>query len=150
MFKKKIVLLLVIAVGFMSACVSSNIGGIHASREVAEQIEKFDAQPNYRYWYLNQENNPFGIVGLDRDYRLDADPMWQAVAPDSAIFRKVVALIQSFPVPGSYVSGFTITDPQGRPIGLWYSSFSAGITVDPQTQVVSIATIMPWVFNDDF
>jgi hypothetical protein len=134
----------------MTACSPSRIGGIHSSREVAEQFESQAAQPNYRYWYLNQENHPFGVVGLERDYRLDDDPMWQAVAPDSEIFRKVVGLVQSFPMPGSYASGFSITDPGGRRIGHWYSSLSAGITVDPQAKIVSITTIMPWVFNEDF
>lgn len=150
MSRRNAVLILVMAAGFMTACSLSRIGGIHSNREVTEQFEKLAAQPNYRYWYLNQENNPFGVVGLEQDYRLDEDPMWHAVAPDSEIFRKVVGLVQSFPVPGSYASGFAITDPGGRQIGRWYSSLSAGITVDPQTKIVAITTIMPWVFNDDF
>jgi hypothetical protein len=90
------------------------------------------------------------VAGLDREYRLDDDRMWQAVDPDSATFRKVVGLVQSFPVPNSYTSGVAITDPEGRQIGVWYSSLGAGITVDPQTKIVSISTMMPWIFNDHF
>jgi hypothetical protein len=150
MFNKRVVLPLVVAAVFAAACSLSNIGGIRESREAAEQLEKLTVKPNYRYWYLNLENNPFGVVGLEREYRLDDDPMWQPVAPDSAAFRKVVGLVQSFPLPNSYTSGFAITDPQGRQIGVWYSSLLAGITVDPQTQIVSISTVMPWIFNDEF
>jgi hypothetical protein len=76
--------------------------------------------------------------------------MWHAVDPDSATFRKVVGLVQSFPLPNSYTSGFVITDPQGRRIGVWYSSLSAGITVDLQAKIVSISTIMPWIFNERY
>lgn len=147
---RNIVLVLVMATGIMTACTLTKIGGVHGSREVTEQFEKLAARPNYRYWYLNQENNPFGVAGLERDYRLDDDPTWHAVDPDSDVFRKVVGLVQSFPMPGSFTAGFVITDPEGRQIGHWYSSLSAGITVDPQTKIVSITTIMPWVFNEHF
>jgi hypothetical protein len=144
------VLVWVLAAGLLAACSLPRVGGIHNSREATEQFERLTAQPNYRYWYLNQENNPFGVAGLERDYRLDDGPMWHAVEPDSDVFRKVVGLVQSFPMPGSFTAGFVITDPEGRQIGHWYSSLSAGITVDPQTKIVSITTIMPWVFNEHF
>jgi len=92
-------------------------GGIRMSREVTEQFEKLEVKPNYRYWYLNQENSPYGVAGLDREYRLDDDRMWQAVDPDTATFRKVVGLVQSFPLPNSYTSGFAITDRRGARSG---------------------------------
>jgi hypothetical protein len=147
---KKAVAALVIAASLMAACSVTNIGGIHLSREVELQFERFGARPDYRYWYLNQENNPFGVVGLDHAYMLEDDPNWQPVAPDSDSFRKIVGLVQSFPLPGQTTSGYAITDPQGRQIGVWYSSLGAGITVDPQTKTVSISTMMPWLFNEDF
>jgi hypothetical protein len=140
------------AIGMMLfiACSATHIGRIRNSPEVTRQFENLQVDPDYRYWYLNQENNPFGVVGLDRDYRLNGGPMWQPVAPDSPIFEKVVGLVQDFPLPGSYASGFQITDPTGRVIGVWYSSLPAGIAVDSSTRLVSISTAMPWVFNDDF
>jgi len=143
-------LVIAAALGVGTACSMSTVGGIRQSREVTRQFEALEVNPNYHYWYLNQENNPFGVAGLDREYRLRDDPIWQPVAADSASFRNVVGLVQWFPVPNSYTSGFAITDPEGRQIGVWYSSLSAGITADPQTKVVSITTMMPWVFNDNF
>ena len=56
-----------------------------------------------------------------------------------------MGLVQSFPVPSSMTTGYTIFDHQGRPIGVWYSSLSAGITVDPAAKAVSIATSTPWL-----
>ena len=150
MCSKAFLILLVIATVLAAACSMTHNGGIRMSREVTEQFEKLEVKPNYRYWYLNQENSPYGLAGLDREYRLDDDRMWQAVDPDSATFRKVVGLVRSFPLPNSYTSGFAITDPEGRQIGVWYSSLGAGITVDPQTKIVSISTMMPWIFNDHF
>ena len=150
MCNKAFLILLVIATVLAAACSTTPIGGIRMSREVTDQFEKLEVKPNYRYWFLNQENSPYGVVGLEREYRLDDDRTWHAVEPDSATFRKVVGLVRSFPLPNSYTSGFAITDPEGRHIGVWYSSLSAGITVDPQTNIVSISTIMPWIFNEHY
>ena len=150
MCNKATLILLVIATVLAAACSTTRIGGIRMSREVTEQFEKLEVKPNYRYWFLNQENSPYGVAGLDREYRLDDERTWHAVEPDSATFRKVVGLVRSFPLPNSYTSGFAITDPEGRHIGVWYSSLSAGITVNPQTKIVSISTIMPWIFNEHY
>jgi hypothetical protein len=128
----------------------ANIGGIRGSDQVARQFENLEIIPTYRYWYLNQENNPYGVVGLDREYRLDDDPMWQPLDPHAATFRKVVGLVQSFPLPSSTTSGYSILNSQDRLIGVWYSSLAAGIVVDPQTKIVSISTMMPWIFNEHY
>ena len=134
----------IIAATLVVACAMANIGSIKTSAEVTRQFESLQINPNYRYWYLNQENNPFGVIGLDREYGFDDGPLWRAVETDSATFKKVVGLVQSFPVPGSYTTGFNIVDHEGRHIGVWYSSMGAGITIDPATKVVSVATRTPW------
>jgi hypothetical protein len=68
-------------------------------------------------------------------------------APDSQTFKKVVGLVQSFPVAGSITTGYTILDPQARTIGVWYSSIGAGVTINPATKAVSVATRPPWRAN---
>ena len=118
----------------------ANIGSVRTSPEVTRQFENLEINPNYRYWYLNQENNPFGVIGLDHEYGFDGGPLWRALDPDSPTFKKVVGLVESFPLPNSVTSGYNIFDHQGRPIGVWYSSLSAGITVDPAAKAVSVAT----------
>ncbi len=137
--------LLAIVAAIVSGCSTANIGSVRISPEVDRQFESLQVNPSYRYWYLNQENSPYGVIGLDREYQLDGGPVWIAVAPDSATFRKVVGLVQSFPLPNSTTNGYTIFDHQGRPIGVWYSSLNAGITVDPVAKTVAVATLTPWV-----
>jgi hypothetical protein len=139
------VFLLVIAALIVSGCTMANVGSVRNSPEVARQFETLAINPNYRYWYLNQENNPYGVLGLDREHQLDGGPVWRALDPDSATFKKVVGLVQSFPVPNLVTQGYTILDPRGRSIGVWYSSLSAGITVDPAAKAVSVATSTPWI-----
>lgn len=144
MYRKFSIFLPIIAAALATACTMANIGSVRTRPEVTRQFENLEINPDYRYWYLNQENNPFGVVGLDREYQLDGGPLWKAVETDSATFKKVVGLVGSFPVPSSMTTGYTIFDHQGRPIGVWYSSLSAGVTVDPATKTVSLATRTPW------
>jgi hypothetical protein len=126
------------------ACTMANIGSIRTSAEVTRQFESLQINPNYRFWYLNQENNPYGVIGLDREYGFDGGPVWRAVEPDSPTFKKVVGLVGSFPMPSSMTTGYSISEHQGRPIGVWYSSIGLGVTIDPATKTVSPSTTSPW------
>ena len=140
MYRKNFLFVAILGAALAVACTMANIGSVRTSPEVTRQFENLEINPNYRYWYMNQENNPFGVIGLDREYGFDGGPLWRALDPDSPTFKKVVGLVESFPVPNSVTSGYNIFDHQGRPIGVWYSSLSAGITVDPAAKAVSVAT----------
>ena len=128
----------------VAACTFANVGSVRISPEVTRQFESLQANPGYRYWYLNQENNPYGVIGLDREYAFDGGPVWREVEAGSPTFRKVVGLVESFPVPGSKAVGHTFSDHQGRTIGVWYSSLSLGVTIDPAAKAVSPSTTSPW------
>jgi hypothetical protein len=130
----------------MSACTFANIGGIRNSQDVERSFEAIQAVPGYRYWYLYLENTPYAVAGLKGDYRIQ-DIWWTEVEAGSETFRKVVGLVESFPVPGSRTFGAYILDHNQEQIGVWYSSMSAGITVDPDNKVVLIATGTPWMQN---
>jgi hypothetical protein len=133
------------ALVFLAAgCPSENTGSTRKAPEVAQAFESLQVLPNYRYFLLNQENHPFGVAGLVRDYWIEG-PDWKEIDPVSAVFGKVVGLVQRFPAPGRRAEGFYILDRQENPIGVWYSSLNAGITVDPDTQKVIIATATPWL-----
>ncbi|MCU0590793.1 MAG: hypothetical protein MUC57_04890 [Desulfobacterales bacterium] len=138
---------LAIVLALLSGCSTANRGGLRNSREVGRAFETFHIYPNHRYWYYYLENNPFAVVGLEPPYRIE-DINWKEVDPDSKTFEKVVGLVEHFPATGAYTYGAFILDPQARQIGVWYSSLSAGIVVDPESQVVSVNTAMPWI-NDD-
>jgi hypothetical protein len=106
---------------------------------VTAAFEALQVPPDYRYYFLNQENNPFGVAGLKSGYVLE-DPDWRSVDPASPVFKKVVELVRSFPARGSFSEGSIILDPRKNPIGIWYSSLGAGISIDPNTKRVMITT----------
>lgn len=145
-FAVSFALLLTAMMLVFSACQFENTGSVRKSPEVAQAFETLQLQmfPMYRYYFLNQENNPFGVAGVDSDYWMQG-PDWKECDPDSPAFRKVVGLVQSFPAQGGRTEGYYIMDRQGRQIGVWYSSLSAGITVDPDSRKVMIATATPWL-----
>jgi hypothetical protein len=131
----------------ISACSVANLGWLRNSEEVGRSFETLNVSPDYRYWYLYLENSPYAVLGLNREYRFE-DISWTEVESGSELFRKVVGLVESFPVPGSRTYGARIVDSKGEQIGVWYSSMSAGITIDPDTKVVSITTGTPWMVGD--
>lgn len=129
---------------FTSGCQLESIGSIKQNPDITMAFESFRVPADYRYYFLNQENNPFGVVGLKKGYWIEG-PDWRQVAPSSETFRKVVELVKSFPVPGGRTAGFSIHDPKGEPIGCWYSSLGAGVTVDSRIQRVMLTTRTPWL-----
>lgn len=128
----------------ISACSTTNLGWLRNSEEVGLAFETLNVSPDYRYWYLYLENSPYAVLGLNREYRIE-DISWTEVEAGSEVFGKVAGLVESFPVPGSFTYGAYILDSKGEQIGVWYSSMIAGITIDPNTKLVSIATRMPWM-----
>jgi len=137
--------LLAVAAVLASGCAMANFGSIRSSADITRQFQEVEINPNYRYWYLNQENNPFGVLGIDREFTFEGGPLWAALEPDAATFKKIVGLVQSFPVKGSISTGFEVMDADGRQIGVWYSSLTAGITVDSAAKKVSVTTPTPWI-----
>jgi hypothetical protein len=128
----------------ISNCTIGDLGSLRMSRDVDRAFETLRIFPAYRYWYLYLENNPYAVLGLNNEYRFE-DRMWTEVQPASETFLKVVGLVESFPVPGSRTYGAYILNSQGEQIGVWYSSLSAGITIEPDTQTVFISTPTPWM-----
>jgi hypothetical protein len=129
---------------FLSGCPPENVGGIQKSSEITQAFEALHVFPNYHYYFLNQEDDPYGVAGLERGYWMEG-PSWKEIDPTSPAFKKAVGLVQSFPVPGGRSEGFYIVDHHGTSIGVWYSSLGAGITVDPDSKRVSITTKTPWL-----
>jgi hypothetical protein len=125
-------------------CQFENVGGIERSPEVTAAFETLRISAEYQYYFLNQENNPFGVVGLKSGYWIEG-PEWRSVDPSAPVFTKVVESVKRFPAQGGFTEGYYVYDSRKSPIGVWYSSLGAGITVDPSTKRVMITTARPWL-----
>jgi hypothetical protein len=141
---------LLIGLLLMSGCSAANIGGLKHSQDVAQAFETYHVFEEHRYYYLNQENNPFAVIALQNDYTFRGKNLWRQFDPHSDMLKKIVDLVEGFPVYYGRTYGSYITDPQGRRIGYWYSSLRmAGVTVDTEARTVAIRTETPWLWDDD-
>ena len=141
-------LIMVLGMLALTACATANIGGVRHSTDVKQAFETYLVQPDYRYYYYYLENNPHAVVGLQKDYSIQ-DYDWSALDPNSPEFKKVIDLVASFPEGFTQAYGSYILDPQGEPIGMWYSTLAPpGIRVDPETRRVSITAARPWLRDD--
>jgi hypothetical protein len=131
-------------------CSTANYGGLKRNQDVARAFETYYVFEDHRYYYLNQENNPFAVVALHNDYTFKGKRMWREFDPDSDMLKKIVDLVEGFPVYYSRPYGSYVLDRQGQKIGYWYSSLRmAGVTVNNESKTVSIQTETPWLWDED-
>ncbi len=125
-------------------------GSLSRSRDVTRAFEAFQVFADHRYYYLNQENDPYAVVALQGGYTIN-DPMWRELDPNSETFKKVIGLVEGFPVYSTFPAyGSYISDQQMHRIGYWYSSLRlVSIRVDKVRRKVSINTEKPWLQDDE-
>jgi hypothetical protein len=134
---------------YTAGCSTKNSGSLKHSQDVAQAFETYHVFPGHRYYYLNQENNPYAIAAIKSDYRINS-VMWREFDPQSGKLEKIVGLIKEFSGVSSFTYGSYLRDAQGTEIGYWYSKLRmAGINVNNETRLVSINTDMPWLRDDD-
>jgi hypothetical protein len=139
-----------IALLYCVGCTGANYGGLKHSREVTEAFETYHVYPDHRYYYLNQENNPYAVVALQAGYTI-SDNRWVEFDPQTGKLKKEVDLVKGFPVNYSNAYGSYLMDSMGNQIGYWYSSLPIrSLKVDDETKKVSIYTDSPWLRDDDW
>ncbi|UCD81276.1 MAG: hypothetical protein JSW26_07580 [Desulfobacterales bacterium] len=130
-------------------CSGANYGSIKHSRDVTQAFETYHVYPQHRYYYLNQENNPYAVVALQNGYTI-SDNRWMEFDPQTDKLEKVVELVKRFPVNYSNAYGSYLKDSMGNQIGYWYSSLPIrSLKVDSETKKVSIYTESPWLRDEE-
>jgi len=131
-------------------CSGANYGSLKNSRDVTQAFETYHVYAEHRYYYLNQENNPYAVVALQKGYTI-SDNRWIEFDPQTDKLEKVVGLVEGFPVNYSNAYGAYLQDSKGNQIGYWYSSLLIrSLKVDDETKKVSIYTDSPWLRDDDW
>jgi hypothetical protein len=141
--------LIFLVVLLLVGCATGNYGYLKRSRDVTQAFAIFHVYPEHRYYYLNQENNPYAVVALQNSFRLVGN-MWGEFDPHSDKLEKVIGLIKFNAVSYARPSGSYMHDHTGNQIGYWFSSLRVrSLKIDDQNQYVSIYTDMPWLRDDD-
>lgn len=138
-----------LAAFLLAGCAAGNYGHLKRSRDVTQAFETFQVYPEHRYYYLNQENNPYAVVALQDRFHLMGH-VWVEFDPRSDKFEKIIGLIKFSAVSWARPYGSFILDQTAHQIGYWFSSLRIrGLKIDDQNQRVSIYTDMPWLRDDD-
>ena len=134
----------------LGGCSTANYGGLKRSPDVVRAFETYHVFEKHRYYYLNQENNPYAVIALQNNYTFNDKNLWRQFDPHSDMLKKIVGLVKDFPAYYGRTYGSYIVDSQGGKIGYWYSSLQmAGVTVDNETGTVAISTETPWLWDDE-
>lgn len=140
--KKMTAFCLAIFVSLIVAQVSfGEVGRLKLSNDVKTSIEAYKFNPNYDYYFINQENNPCAVVGIGKDYATN-DPLWSKVSPGSDQFKKVIELVKRFPMASSTAFGARILDSNGNSIGEYYSTAGAGVTLNKEMKSIMLTIFM--------
>ncbi|MHB8910093.1 MAG: hypothetical protein ACYDAA_14570 [Syntrophales bacterium] len=110
------------------ACASlfGKYGKFIPSVEVAKELEGYEVNPRYRYYISGPDMNPNALMGLDRKYHLDPATLWREVDMSPPKMEQIVEGMKTKVTEiETVLSGFTLTDDNGRPIGIWYSILNA-------------------------
>ena len=113
----------------LTACTGQlfrNYGRIDPSRGATEAFERYDVNPNFRYYISGSDFTPNAMIGLDRRYRIDPETLWREVEMTPERMKGIVQPMKSRAFEYfQHQYGFEISDPDGRPIGVWYSILEA-------------------------
>jgi hypothetical protein len=103
-----------------------NYGRIDPNTEATQAFEKFQVNPEFRYYISGSDYYPNALMGLNRAYPLDPRTLWKEVQLTPETMKEIVEHMRSKAFEAhQFPHGFVMTDDKGRPVGVWYSILSA-------------------------
>lgn len=117
-----LLLVLCLAVTACTGQVFKNYGRIDASNEATAAFQRYEVNPNYRYYISGSDLHPNALIGLDKKHRIDPRTLWREVEMTPVRMKEIVD--QMGVRAARYFDqqyGFEMRDPEGRQLGLWYS-----------------------------
>jgi hypothetical protein len=110
-----------------------NYGKITPDEEATRQFESYYVNPDFRYYITGSVAQPNAIMGINRNYHIDAASTWKEADMTPELMKEYVESMQRIANQMlKYQHGFTITDDNGKPIGVWYSILEARTFVHMQ------------------
>lgn len=105
----------------LSGC-TSTYGQLQSSYEVTDAFENNQVLNGYQYYYSGFQRIPYGIIGIDLNYRLyrARSGYWKPINMTPDVLNQWIYGMQhvySLPPRGAW-----IVDQNGNRIGFWYSS----------------------------
>ncbi len=119
----------------------SGYGRLTRSHEVTHAFETNRIFPEHRYYIMGLGFAPVAIVGIDRNYKLQAR-FWRAVDLSQVEVKDLVERMINRDGYSPY--GFFILDPNGKRVGVYYSSvYWAAVKIEDGGRIVMLAPHIP-------
>ncbi len=96
-------------------------GDLRSDPSVTLQFKEVRVPDGYRYFYNGRKFMPYAVVGIDPDIRFNSR-MWSPVDPKGEDFKRMLDFMYD-QYRGTDPMGAEILDPQGKRVGIWYSTY---------------------------
>ena len=93
-------------------------GSLKRDTGVQQAFESNQVPMDYKYYYYG-DSEPYVVIGIESKYEMGSK-MWREVTPDTEDFKEMIRWI--WEDYGYYKFGADILDPQGKKMGIFYSS----------------------------
>jgi hypothetical protein len=132
----KILLMVTVVSVILSAAVSQALastgyGRFAPSNDVTQSFDRYKINSKLNYYFCGSQLSPDAIIGVEKAYTLDST-LWQPIEePTPKALRSLVSNMQtvhSTSARGAGLSGYTLLDGMGMPIGVWYSRLFGATT----------------------
>lgn len=119
----------------LAACAGS-YGRIERSNDVGKLFERHEVLPDHRYFVTGPQANPNAILAVHRSYTLQPG-LWRSVEMTPELLKRLVDAMTGQLGFTPAVMGASVTNPQGKQIGIWYSPYSqTAVRFEPDNVVV--------------
>ena len=94
-------------------------GSLKRDAGVQQAFESNQVTKGYKYYYYGFDTRPYVIFGIEPKYEMNSN-LWREATPDTEDFKEMIRWI--WEDYGYHKFGADILDPQGKKMGIFYSS----------------------------
>lgn len=114
------VALILLSIGILAAC-AGNYGTFKRDRALEQAFQEERPPDNYHYYANGRENIPDAIIGIDPAYTL-MSKFWRELDFEAGQVAELAGKL--FPYRLDKPAAYTILSPDGRVIGVYYSTLN--------------------------
>lgn len=132
---------IVVMPALLSGCGSPNYGRLQSSHEVTQVFQNNQVLSDHLYYYSGFQRIPYGLIGIDNKFRLRSS-RWKPIDLDSTLLNQLTYRMRH--VYSLEPRGAWILDPEGRRVGIWYSSrYETTVIMENDNQLVVVTPEPP-------
>ncbi len=134
----------VMIVSALTGCATpeaQHVGRFKADPEITQSFQSYHYFPEYAYYYAGLINQPEAIVGIHPDYHIQENSdwgsshtRWKELETSAENLKKLVEGINKNSRSNRKPSGFVLSDPAGKQVGILY--VKAGKFYQPRIRVL--------------